>query len=426
MPVVFNEPITMLQRACESIQYVDLLKLADQSDDPVERMEYVCAFIIASLSANCYRIVKPFNPLLYETFEVSQQLDDGSQVRTVAQQVSHHPPISAMFSESDYFSYTGSVNPKIKFWGTNIEIHPDGHCLVHLKRHKENYVFKSVSCVLHNIIVGKLRFEHVGPLDVKCKESKIHASFNFKQIGWLGSDLHRFDGVISGPNKKKLRFIYGKWSDYIRSVDYSEYEQYLKSSQKKTFRIPDLDINDETNLENVSSGLANVNLSSEADLVNNNNSIQANRSTDRGDGPAKVNKRDLSTTQDTSDIPNSRTLWRLNTRYLKDYYNFTEFTLQMNELTPELAKTLPKTDSRFRMDVRKLEEGDLDGAASEKERLEEKQRAARAKDKRFKEPSRDFLWFDYTDVGFSSEKFWSYRGGYWENKCNPDKFPDIF
>lgn len=35
------------------------------------------------------------------------------------------------------------------------------------------------------------------------------------------------------------------------------------------------------------------------------------------------------------------------------------------------------TDSRFRPDIRKLELGDIDGAALEKTRLEEKQRDAR-------------------------------------------------
>lgn len=38
---------------------------------------------------------------------------------------------------------------------------------------------------------------------------------------------------------------------------------------------------------------------------------------------------------------------------------------------------LPPTDSRFRPDIRKMEEGDINLAGQEKDRLEEKQRAAR-------------------------------------------------
>lgn len=424
--MVFNEPITLLQRASECVQFIEYLKLADQSDDPVERMEYVCAFIVASLSANCQRIVKPFNPLLYETYELTQFLDDGSPVRTLAQQVSHHPPISALIADSDYFIYSGSVNPKIKFWGRTVEIQPDGNCRVFLKRHKENYIFKSVSCVLHNIIVGKLWFEHVGPLEVICNESKIRASLSFKSTGWFGNDLHRFDGTIYDSNKKKVRYVYGKWSDYFKTAEYSDYEQYLKNSQKKTFRIPDTDSTSDVN--DISSKLTETSLTSASDLVNNNNSISSSKSSNYGDTKQSSNdKRKELLRSESSDIANSKTLWRISdSEYLQEYYNFTRFTLQMNELYPELEKSLPKTDSRFRPDVRKLEEGDLDGAAKEKERLEDKQRAARAKDKRFREPSLDFLWFEFKDVDFSKEKCWYYRGGYWENKCNSDRFPDIF
>lgn len=51
--------------------------------------------------------------------------------------------------------------------------------------------------------------------------------------------------------------------------------------------------------------------------------------------------------------------------------------MSLNELTPELEKIICPTDSRLRPDIRKLENGDQDGAAAEKSRLEEKQRETR-------------------------------------------------
>lgn len=443
MPVVFNEPLTMLQRACECIQYTNLLKQADLCDDPTERMELICTFIVAGLSANCYRIVKPFNPLLYETYEITDKLDDGSEVRAISQQVSHHPPVSACYAESDYFIYHGSVNPKIKFWGRTIEILPDGHCRIYLKRHNENYIFKSVSCSIHNIIVGKIWFEHTGPLTIKCPETKITTNLDFKQTGWFGNDLHRFDGIICDNEKKKLRYLYGKWSDYMKSVPYSEYEHFLKNNQKKSFKIPDADqgcngvdqIGD--NLDRLNIGSKNLTQSQEVDSTTQMNttssSDEKSNSISVENSNSSIQRKDSNTggytkseSNQSLDLPNSKTLWRLKDKYLSEYYNFTLYTLRMNELTPELEETLPRTDSRYRTDVRKLEEGDIEGAASEKERLEEKQRAARAKDKRFKEPSPDYLFFDYADVDFAKEKFWMYRGNYWSDKANTEKFPDIF
>lgn len=429
MPVVFNEPLTMLQRGCEGVQYTHYLELADRSNDPAERMELICAFVVAGLSANCHRIIKPFNPLLYETYEYNHELEDGSHVKAMAQQVSHHPPITAVYAESNNFIYNGSVNPKIKFWGRSIEVQPDGQCRIYLKRHNESYVFKSVSCSIHNIIVGKLWFEHHGPLDIRCVETDVRANLQFKQAGWFSNEVHRFDGVIvSGKDKEtKLKYIYGKWSDYIKSVDYAEYENYMKNNPQKLFKIPDHpgEINSNGSLTStVGTQPRNSN------SINNNldqNSVRSD--SHQVKTPSKASDRKQSHTKNISaqslDIPNSRTLWFLESQYLEEYYNFTLFTMKLNELTPEMRDTLPRTDSRLRTDVRKLEEGDLDGAANEKQRLEEKQREARARDSRFKDPSQDFLWFELKNVPFSKDKYWVYKGGYWESKCNPDRFPDI-
>ena len=431
MPVVFNEPLTMLQRACEGLQYSNYLVMADSSDNPIERMEYVCAFIIAALSGNSLRIVKPFNPLLYETFEIEHDLEDGTRVKGIAQQVSHHPPITAAYAESNSFSYSGVINPKIKFWGRSVDISHDGVCKIHLKRHNESYIFKAVPCSIHNIIVGKLWFEHNGSLDIKCSESNLQTNLTFKQAGWFSSDLHRFDGFISSgldpKNSRKLRFVYGKWTSYIKSVEYSIYENYMKENQNKLFRIPD---DPDQGSDGVVGDIKNMNITSS---INNNsigsNDLQSNHKGGLQASSSKSGDKKQFTKSESSqslDIPNSKTIWRLETQFFSEYYYFSPFTMKLNELTPHLAKTLPRTDSRFRPDVRKLEEGDLDGAANEKHRLEERQREIRCKDKRFKEPSPDFLWFETQEVSSMKEKHYVYKGGYWENKCNTEKFPDLF
>ena len=41
MPVVFNEPLSFLQRMAEYMEYSYLLRLASQQQDPVTRMQYV-------------------------------------------------------------------------------------------------------------------------------------------------------------------------------------------------------------------------------------------------------------------------------------------------------------------------------------------------------------------------------------------------
>ena len=50
--------------------------------------------------------------------------------------------------------------------------------------------------------------------------------------------------------------------------------------------------------------------------------------------------------------------------------------MSLNEFDSGMENIICPTDSRHRPDIRKLEQGDIDGAAIEKTRLEEKQRDA--------------------------------------------------
>lgn len=81
------------------------------------------------------------------------------------------------------------------------------------------------------------------------------------------------------------------------------------------------------------------------------------------------------------DIPHSEMIWEAEPRppNSAEYYQFTSFAMSLNEMPPDIKppKKLCPTDSRMRPDVRKLENGDIDGAAVEKTRLEEKQRDTR-------------------------------------------------
>ncbi|XP_059355527.1 oxysterol-binding protein-related protein 6 isoform X6 [Carassius carassius] len=77
--------------------------------------------------------------------------------------------------------------------------------------------------------------------------------------------------------------------------------------------------------------------------------------------------------------PSAKCIWRpgsMPTDY-ELYYGFSRFAIELNELCPELKELLPPTDARFRPDQRCLEEGNVQMAAAEKQRIEEQQRNRR-------------------------------------------------
>lgn len=84
---------------------------------------------MSALASNRERLGKPFNPLLGETYELQR-----TEFRALAEQVSHHPPVSAFHADSPHFIFHGSVHPKLRFWGKSVEIQPKGQVTVELPR----------------------------------------------------------------------------------------------------------------------------------------------------------------------------------------------------------------------------------------------------------------------------------------------------
>uniref|UniRef100_A0A1A7WC60 Oxysterol-binding protein n=1 Tax=Iconisemion striatum TaxID=60296 RepID=A0A1A7WC60_9TELE len=346
MPVVFNEPLSFLQRISEYMEHTHLIYKACSLSDSIDRMQAVAAFAVSAVASQWERTGKPFNPLLGETFELTRE-DEGYKL--ISEQVSHHPPVSAFHVESlkQEFEFHGSIYPKLKFWGKSVEAEPKGTMTLELIKHKEAYTWMNPMCCVHNIILGKLWIEQYGAVEITNHNTGDTCVLNFKPCGMFGRDLHKVEGYIQDKSKKKQRVIYGKWTECVYSVDPKPYET-SKKSDKKT----------------------------------------ANGS-----------------------------------KKLKQMYNFTSFAVTLNELEPDMERLLAPTDCRLRPDIRAMENGDIDLASLEKERLEEKQRAAH-RERSEDEEEWSTRWFVLGTNPHSGAEDWLYAGGYFDR--NYTNCPDIY
>ncbi|KAG7467598.1 oxysterol-binding protein-related 6 isoform X1 [Solea senegalensis] len=117
--------------------------------------------------------------------------------------------------------------------------------------------------------------------------------------------------------------------------------------------------------------------------------------------------------------PSAKCIWRpgsMPTDY-ELYYGFTRFAIELNELCPELKDVLPRTDARFRPDQRHLEEGNLEMASSEKQRIEDMQRMRRKwnEENNIKQEPRFFKKV----VDANHRERWVSNNVYWELRKNP-------
>lgn len=424
--MVLNEPLSFLQRLVEYMEYIDLLKKASDESDPGIRMQYVAAFAVSAVSCNWQRIGKPFNPLLGETYELEKE-----NFKVVCEQVSHHPPISAFHAESDDYIFRGSIYPKLKFWGKSVEIQPEGTVTAELKKWDEAYTWTNVTCSVHNIVVGKIWIEQSGTMEIINSKTGYKAIMNFKPAGWFSKDTNRVEGFIHDKHKRKVKFLYGKWSNYIKCTDIRSYEQYVKENSHK-FKLGDM-----KNFTDYSGPtphtpkrvLAKFNTFKMGSSMFKSMSQAERDDVDDGDG-SNSELEDNKSDSFILDIPNSVTLWETNPRpngipdIENGEYQFTEFTKSLNKIEPCMIGKLCPTDSRLRPDIRKLEMKDVDGAATEKNRLEEKQRATRSARKRKQILPWSPRWFRPGTSPYTNQDDWFFNGQYWDRDFPPD--PDIF
>ncbi|XP_051520447.1 oxysterol-binding protein-related protein 3-like isoform X1 [Myxocyprinus asiaticus] len=113
--------------------------------------------------------------------------------------------------------------------------------------------------------------------------------------------------------------------------------------------------------------------------------------------------------------PSATCIWRANPmpEDYEEYYGFTQFAIELNELEESLSPLLPPTDTRFRPDQRLLEEGDVAGAEEQKERIEVLQRERR------KVLQENNITHSPRFFKRSEDDSWKSNGTYWELRKDP-------
>uniref|UniRef100_A0AAY4DT48 Oxysterol-binding protein n=1 Tax=Denticeps clupeoides TaxID=299321 RepID=A0AAY4DT48_9TELE len=378
MPVIFNEPLSFLQRLTEYMEHTYLIHQANASTDSIERMKCVAAFAVSAVASQWERTGKPFNPLLGETYEL---IRDDLGFRLISEQVSHHPPVSAFHAEGlqKDFVFHGSIYPKLKFWGKSVEAEPKGVITLELPKYNEAYTWTNPTCCVHNIIVGQLWIEQYGNVEVINHRSGERCYLNFKPCGLFGKELHKVEGYITDKSKKKLCVLYGKWTECLYMVDPATFEEHKKNDKKAAEE--------------------KKNKSSEDTPMPESDSVEV--------------------------IPGSQLLWRIAPRppNSTQMYSFTTFAMQLNELDNEMEAVIPKTDCRLRPDIRAMENGEIDLASEEKKRLEEKQRAARKGRSKGDEEWKT-RWFQQGSNPHNGAQDWLFSSRYWDR--NYSQLPDIY
>eukprot|EP01027_Heterolobosea_sp_BB2_P000650 GEZU01000949.1.p1 GENE.GEZU01000949.1~~GEZU01000949.1.p1 ORF type:complete len:374 (+),score=87.38 GEZU01000949.1:169-1290(+) len=223
LPVYIFEPRSWLERMTDGWSYIDsFLPKAVAATDPVERFKICIAFAISGLNCTCI-FKKPFNPILGETY----QADYENGVHIMAEQTSHHPPISHFEVVPDDKSY------KIYGWaGWSASIR--GNALKGQQTGPTNVSFSDGTVItwtlpylwIKGIIWGERTMEYLGTLSMEDKKNnlKCEITFNPDPKGFLRSwfssaptvpsDTIRGD-ITSMDGKQTYGTIEGSWLGFV-------------------------------------------------------------------------------------------------------------------------------------------------------------------------------------------------------------------
>ncbi|KAI3641018.1 hypothetical protein MIR68_001896 [Amoeboaphelidium protococcarum] len=390
LPVFFNEPLSMLQRLCEDMEYSNLLDIAASRVNPdpngldtgrFERVLFVAAFAMSNYSSTQGRAGKPFNPLLGETFEYVRR---DKNFRYLSEQVSHHPPISACHCESDSYAFWAQAHLKTRFRGTSLEIIPLGTCHVLLKSTGEHYSWKKVATQVNNLVIGKLYVQHFGDLVVTNHSTGDTCTVTFKQSGWTSRNQYELEGDVKSADGKVIYKLSGGWDDKLVCkpvLSDTQIEQLVKGSKNPY----------------VGSDVQTQSLSRRSSLLRT--SMSSASKSAHGD----------------SSVGGGFVIWKRHpvSELAEKQFNLTDFAITLNELPDELRHKLPPTDSRLRPDQSAMENAEYELADQEKVRLEGSQRKRRH-EREGEGAEWEPLWFQREIDEDSGEEHWVYRDNYWQ------------
>ncbi|XP_062003546.1 oxysterol-binding protein-related protein 3A-like [Rosa rugosa] len=240
LPVLIFEPMTMLQKMAELMEYSHLLDLADECEDPYMQLVYSASFFISVYYA-FQRTWKPFNPILGETYEM---VNHGG-ITFVAEQVSHHPPMSAAHAENEHFIYDITSKVKTKFLGNSIDIYPLGRTRLTLKKSGAVLDLAPPPTKVNNLIFGRTWVDSPGDMVLTNLTTGDKVVLYFQPCGWFGAGRYEVDGYVYNSTEEPKILMTGKWNE---SMSYqpcdAEGEPLPGTELKESWKVAEVPEND--------------------------------------------------------------------------------------------------------------------------------------------------------------------------------------
>ncbi|KAM4842153.1 oxysterol-binding protein-related protein 10 isoform 2-T2 [Thomomys bottae] len=243
LPTFILEKRSLLEMYADFMAHPDLLLAVAAGATPEERVigfveYYLTAFHEGRKGALAK---KPYNPIIGETFHCSWEVpkdkvkpkrtvppssmdclehpgaDDPSKsykLRFVAEQVSHHPPISCFYCEckEKRLCINTHVWTRSKFMGMSVGVSMIGEGVLSLLEYGEDYVFTLPSAYARSILTIPW-VELGGKVTISCAKTGYSATVTFHTKPFYGGKVHRVTAEVKHcPTNTIVCKAHGEWN----------------------------------------------------------------------------------------------------------------------------------------------------------------------------------------------------------------------
>ncbi|KAM4845891.1 oxysterol-binding protein-related protein 5 [Thomomys bottae] len=215
LPTFVLEPRSFLSKLSDYYYHADLLSRAAVEDDPYRRMKLVLRWYLSGFYKKPKGIKKPYNPILGETFRCCwHHPETNSHTFYIAEQVSHHPPVSAFHvsNRKDGFCVSGSITAKSRFYGNSLSALLDGKATLTLLQREEAYTLTMPYAHCRGILYGTMSLELGGKVTIACKKNNLQAELEFKLKPFFGgsASVNQVSGKVTSGEEVLARLT-GHW-----------------------------------------------------------------------------------------------------------------------------------------------------------------------------------------------------------------------
>ncbi|KAM9221444.1 oxysterol-binding protein-related protein 5 isoform 2-T2 [Dugong dugon] len=212
LPTFVLEPRSFLSKLSDHYHHADLLSRAALEGSAYGRIRQVLRWYLSGFYKKPKGIKKPYNPILGEVFRCRWfHPQTNSHTFYIAEQVSHHPPVSAFHvsNRKDGFCVSGSITAKSKFYGNSLSALLDGKATLTFLNRAEDYTITMPYVHCKGILCGTMTMELGGRVTIQCEKNNLQAELEFKLKPFFGGSttIDQISGRIMAGEEDREVFI---------------------------------------------------------------------------------------------------------------------------------------------------------------------------------------------------------------------------